>query len=44
MKSKFYDSLSYRARLCEKEKERLGKKGMKGERKRGRERGKRFTN
>lgn len=29
MRRKFYNSLSYRARLCEKEKERLGKKRMK---------------
>lgn len=34
MSSKFYNSLSYRARLCEKEKERLGKKGMKEEKER----------
>lgn len=36
MSSKFYNSLSYRARLCEKEKERLGKKSMKNERERER--------
>lgn len=34
--NKLYNSLSYRARLCEKEKERLGKKGMKKERERER--------